>query len=286
MRRRAALAAAACALAGPRAARALMAGAAPDTPEARIDPNLASSPWAGVVAVRVGGGVYSGALVHPRFVLTAAHVAAGRPPAEVSIQVNAGPEARRLEAAAIRVHPGWKGFTRPFAFDDVALVELAAPAPDGVPVYRPFVGAMRAGTVLTFVGYGASGHGDRGPEVGADAAVRRVGRNRAERFVDAPGGRGRPAIFLYDFDGPDASTNAFGGPSLGNAVETSAASGDSGAPAFVRRGEFPQVAGVLTFVADYNRPGTRHATFGASGGGMLLSGVAGWLQATLAAAVR
>jgi hypothetical protein len=259
-----------------------MAGLPPDDPSARIDANLPSSPWAGVVSLRVNGGAYSGALIHRRLVLTAAHVVAGQTPTAVTAQLNAG-EPLQFGVARVHVHPGWKGFTKPFAFDDVALLELEEDVPDGVPVYTPFYGPLRQGTALTFVGYGASGQGDRPPSVGADPAVKRVGLNRVDRVVPRPDLPEAPALFLYDFDGPDATSDAFGGPTLGNAFETSAAGGDSGAPAFVRRGEFPRIAAVLSFVADFNRPGTPLSTFGASGGGVLLSGVKDWLQARRAA---
>ncbi|MFN7645000.1 MAG: trypsin-like serine protease [Burkholderiales bacterium] len=265
-----------------RAAHALMAGVLPDTPAARVDPNLPDSRWAGVVCVRNAGGVYSGALVHRRLVLTAAHVAGG-PVSGITVQLNAG-EPRLFGVARTHVHPGWKGFTKPFAFDDVALLELEGPAPDNVPVYAPYFGPMPQGTPLTFVGYGASGHGDRPPSIGAEASVKRVGANRVDRVVSRPELPEVPAIFLYDFDGPDPASNAIGGLSLGNGEETSAAGGDSGAPAFERSTETPRIAGVLGFVADFNKPGTPHSTFGASGGGALLSGVQEWLRARIAAA--
>jgi hypothetical protein len=282
VRRRLLAAGAGLAAIGPgRNAHALMAGVLPDTPAARVDPNLSDSQWAGVVCVRNGGGVFSGALVHRRLVLTAAHVAGGLV-SEISVQLNAG-EPRFLGVARVHVHPGWKGFTKPFAFDDVALLELAAPVPEGVPVYAPYLGPMLQGTPLSFVGYGASGHGDRPPSIGADASVKRVGANRVDRVVPRPELPEVPAIFLYDFDGPEPASNAFGGLSLGNGEETSAAGGDSGAPAFERSTETPRIAGVLGFVADFNKPGTPHSTFGASGGGALLSGVKDWLRARLAA---
>lgn len=53
----------------------IMAGAPPDSPAARIDPNTTSSPWSGVGSVVVNGAPYSGVVVAPNFVLTAAHVA-------------------------------------------------------------------------------------------------------------------------------------------------------------------------------------------------------------------
>jgi hypothetical protein len=266
------------------AVRALMAGLPPDTPEARVDPNRPQSPWAGVVAVRVLDGVYSGALVHRRAVLTAAHVAGGRPAAEVTVQFNAGPEPVMAAVEQVHVHPRFTGVARPFMFHDVALLVLAQDAPAGVPVYRPHRRALTPGARLLLVGYGGSGAGDAGPTVPGSARVKRVGENRADRFVPDPERQDLPALFLYDFDGPDEASNRMGGSTLGNHRETSAAGGDSGAPAFVAAGEFPQLAGVLTFTTDWGARGTPMSTFGASGGGVLVASVLDWLDPLLAAA--
>lgn len=263
------------------AAGALMAGLPPDTPEARVDPNRPQSPWAGVVAVRVGDGVYSGALVHRRAVLTAAHVAGGRPATDVAVQFNLGGEPWTVAAEQVLVHPRYTGAATPFMFHDVALVMLAQPAPAGAPVYRLHRRPLTPGTRLLLVGYGGSGAGDSGPTVPGSAQVKRVGENRADRVVPDPERPDRPALFLYDFDGPDADSNRMGGLTLGNDRETSAAGGDSGAPAFVAAGEFPQLAGVLTFTTDWGARGTPMSTFGASGGGVLVTSVLDWLDPLL-----
>jgi hypothetical protein len=271
----------ACA-AWPRIADALMAGAPPDSPQARVDPNLPTSPWAGVVAVRVRGGTFSGALIHRRMVLTAAHVVAGAPPDVVEVQVNASAVPLRIAAAQVHVHPGWRGFTKPFAFDDLAIVELEDEVPRGAPIYPIFPYVPPQGVALLLVGYGASGHGSIGPAVGADPAVKRIGQNRIDRVIPRPDAPDAPSLFLYDFDGPDESTNVFDGPTLGNAVETSAAGGDSGAPAFVMPDGIPRIVGVLTFVTDILRPGTPLSTFGASGGGVLAAAAQAWLAERIA----
>lgn len=69
-------------------AGAIVGGAAPDSPAARVDPNTTTSPWAGVGSVRVNGGVYSGALIGRRYVLTAAHVVAGAAPAGRALRLD------------------------------------------------------------------------------------------------------------------------------------------------------------------------------------------------------
>ena len=81
----------ACALFAALPARAVMAGAAPDTPAARIDANTASSPWRGVVSIHANGSLYSGVLIGPRHVLTAGHVFDPNPaPETVTVQFNLG----------------------------------------------------------------------------------------------------------------------------------------------------------------------------------------------------
>lgn len=259
-----------------------MAGHPPDSPTARLDPNRPDSPWAGVGAVLIGDGVFSGALIGPRHVLTAAHVAGGQRPGRIQFQLNPGPEPLRLAAQAVHVHPRFKGVPRQgWPHYDLAIVELAAPAPAHIPVYERYYGSLRPYTPLTFVGYGASGNGNTGPTVAGRADARRVGMNRADAFVlsdeDAV-----PLVFLYDFDGPGLATNTLGGPSLGNAVETSAAGGDSGAPAFIVQGDYRQLVGVLTFVTELGRPGAARSRFGGSGGGTLVSAAREWIERIVA----
>jgi len=266
-----------------RPARALMAGASPDSPEARVDPNRPQSPWAGVVAVRVAEGVYSGALVHRRAVLTAAHVAGGRSGSEVAVQFNAGPDPVTVIAEQVHVHPRFTGAARPFMFHDLALVVLSRAAPSGVPVYRLHRRPLARGARLLLVGYGASGAGNEAPTVPGSAQVKRVGENHADRLVPDPDRPENASLFLYDFDGPTPDSNRMGGLTLGNDRETSAAGGDSGAPAFVAAGEFPQLAGVLTFTTDWGARGTPMSTFGASGGGVLVTSALDWLDPLLAA---
>ncbi len=59
---------------------AIMAGAIPDTPAARVDTAGPTSPWSGVGSVLVEGVPFSGVAIGARWVLTAAHVVGQRPP--------------------------------------------------------------------------------------------------------------------------------------------------------------------------------------------------------------
>ena len=126
--------------------------------------------------------------------------------------------------------------------------------PAGVPIYPLHRGDIDAGAVLTFVGYGASGHGDvgvtsvRGPTSSASDATRRT--------LSAEDAFGIKRVFVFDFDGPGAD-NLMGGAGLGNAVESSFATGDSGGPSFLCEGGAGDqcaggrwvVAGINTFVS-------------------------------------
>lgn len=267
-------------------AHALMAGMPPDSPAARVDTGGARSPFAGVgslTVTRAGGeGVFTATAIDARHVVTAAHVVGGAAPAQIAFNLSAGaPAPRRIPAEAVAVHPGFRGVRGDIAFDDLAVVRLAEPLPDEVPIYPLHRLPLAPGAVLVLAGFGASGSGDAGATVKADAAVRRVGVNAADEFL--PGPAGRYAAYLFDFDGPGEDTNRLGGPGLGNHRETTVAGGDSGSPAFVRVGGRLRLAGVNTFQVN-PRDGPRAPRFGSLGGGMLISAYADWIERVIAAA--
>jgi hypothetical protein len=267
-------------LAGLPQAQAIMAGAAPDTPAARVDPNTTGSPWAGVGSLTAGSGTYSAAVVDRRHVLTAAHVV-GTSPAGVAFNLNFGAALSHvIPAAAVFRHPGFVGFNNPNLQHDLALIELAADVPDGVPVYPLHFAPVSPGTRLALVGYGASGQGDAGATIGANASVKRLGYNAADAFEADVDGSGRNAVHIFDFDG-GAAPNFLGGVSLGNSQETSLAGGDSGSPAFVDVGGRWRLAAVNTFVSSFNGGPTAVSTFGTGGGGNLVYPYQTWIQSIL-----
>lgn len=261
---------------------ALMAGAYPDTPAARVDPNRPDSPWAGVGSITFSGGTYSGALIGRRFVLTAGHVApVGPDVAKATFNLNLGPEATRIPIARAFKHPDYIGYNTPNLNDDIAVLELAHDAPPGVPVYGLADEPLAAGTVLTMVGYGASGNGSTGVSVDRDPTVKRVGQNCADAFVVDDEGSGANEIFLIDFDGEPGSLNEMGGKTLGNAVETTFASGDSGSPAFVREHGAWKIAGVNTFVKFLSPGATAMGRFGTGAGGQVVYAYRKWIQSVI-----
>jgi len=263
--------------------RAIVAGAAPDSPAARVDPNTTTSPWAGVGSVRVNGGVFSGALIGRRYVLTAAHVVAGAAATSIRFNLNFGGALTHDIAAVARyVYPDYNGFSGSNPNNDIAIIELQEEVPASVPIYALQRSPLASGSVLRLVGYGASGSGDSGVTVAASASVKRVGRNRADQFRADDQGSGSQEVYYFDFDGGSAA-NYMGGTTLGNSVEATLAGGDSGAPAFVASGGW-KLAGVNTFVGAFENGPTTAGVFGSAGGGQSVAAYAAWIDATIAGA--
>jgi len=246
-------------------AHALMAGSVPDSPQARVDANRPSSPWTSAVAVLTKAGVFSGVVVAPRHVLTAAHVAASAQPADVMVQLNHEAVPLQLAASAIASFPGAS-----FPYDDLSLITLASPVPDGVqilPIRRELPPMHQE---LTLVGYGGSGPGDQGASVPRAAGLKRSGRNVLDAVQASIDDSGRRSLFfLYDFDGPSGD-GPLGGPSLGNAIETGVAEGDSGGPAYAEIDGHRWLVGINTVTLTQGAGVPVDFRFGTIGGGMLL----------------
>lgn len=244
---------------------AIMAGAPPDTPAARVDANVSSSPWSGAVAVISNGSAYSGVVIGPRHVLTAAHVAGGQLPANLQVVFNTTATPQTRSVASVATYPGTV-----FPYDDLSLLTLAQDVPPGTAVYPIVDEALATGTVITLVGYGSSGSGASGPTVAGSSSVKRVGRNVVDQYTSQLDASGRTSPFyLYDFDGP-AGAGPLGGPSLGNASETGVAGGDSGSGAFVDTPAGPALFGLSTVVLSFGASGAT-SIFGSGGGGLVLS---------------
>lgn len=260
------------------ATRALMAGSLPDTPARRLDPGGTESVFAGVGSIIVNGQTYTGTLISPRHVLTAAHVVSGATPQATRFNlISHGSISRQVEVAGISIHPAYSGFEpgRP-AEGDLAILHLSEAVPAVYPHYRLLRQRLGQGTQITLAGFGASGHGDSGVSVAADPRQRRIGSNHADVIGAARSGKTH-AVYYFDFDGPSPTHNRFGGSGLGNTSETSLASGDSGSPAFVRDGRGRLwLAGVNSF-----RFGET-TSFGNGGGGQLVAAHAEWIDSIVA----
>lgn len=259
-------------------ARAVVGGAGLDTP-------APDSPWSGVGVVDNGKGQFSGALIGPRHVLTAAHVVKGKAVEDIVFRLNLGAgNTPALRARAVHIHPDYRGTRRNLQgvwYDDLAIVELAIPAPAGVPAYELYTDFHLLKSMVALVGYGRGGDGVRGVSQPGGLDYRRVGHNRIDVLLLRDPGMQRPEVFLFDFDGPDYASNAFKpdlpiNASLGADQEASFAGGDSGAPVFVfDRGKW-KIVGVAAFVLGQDE---NQGRFGSAGGGMLVPAYLDWIRA-------
>lgn len=253
-------------LSAARPVHAMMAGQAPDTPTSRVDPNSAISPWTGAVSVVANGSPYSGTVISPIHVITAAHVLGGATAATVSCTFNLTSTPQSIGVTQIAIYPGSS-----FPYDDLAILTLSQPVPAGTQVYPIVDTAQPTGTVLALVGYGGSGNGNVGPTIGASATVKRSGRNVLDRLTDKVDASGRSAAFyVMDFDGPSGN-GALGGPTLGNSIETGVASGDSGSGAFVLSGGVYGLYGVNNASLGFQAGGATLGQFGSGAAGLVLS---------------
>lgn len=284
-------------------AQALMGGAG-------IDPNTTSSPWAGVVSITASqGGTYTGALIGDRYVLTAAHVVYGNraTPGNLTFNVNFGGNlTQQISAEAVYIHPSYTlgntASTPDFAWnDDIAVVKLSAAVVQGVPTYGLFTGDLANNRNVTFVAYGGAGDGATGVVTSSsNPAVKRVGENRVDDIHPDDEEIGAAEVFVFDFDGPDATTNHYGLPisanlTLGANREAQYAGGDSGSPVFVNNNGVWKIAGIAAFnggtelVCGQDTEGKPincvNTKFGAIGGGMVVAPHADWIQAQVASPV-
>jgi V8-like Glu-specific endopeptidase len=256
-----------------------------------IDANLATSPWAGVGAITINGGVYSGALIDSTHVLTAAHVVGGQvgTPGNVSFTLNVGGnQTQTLGATAVTLYPGFTG-TSPGAdgvwHDDLAIITLATPVTGAVPTYGLYGGSLSNKTI-TLVGYGGGGDGVNGATSGASASVKRVGQNRVDGVLVDDDGGSAAEVFLFDFDGPTGATNYFGSSrkssnlTLGATIEAQYAGGDSGSPVFVKDKGVWKIAGIGAFNGGTSLSGGSNVKFGSIGGGTIVAPYLSWIDAT------
>ncbi|HSI95458.1 MAG TPA: trypsin-like serine protease [Methylophilaceae bacterium] len=263
------------------------AGTPADSAQARIVPNAAASPWSGVGRLETASGKsYTAAVIGPRHILTAAHAAMSAQAGDLGFNLYLnGNEPYRIKVDRVFVHPDYHGF-KPgkdgFVHDDIAIVELSEMIPFGVMVYPVLLRPIPAGTPLIMIGYGVSGDGVRGVEKGSGMSyVRRAGGNVADSLLPDDEGDTVAEVFVFDFDGPGNVPNIMGGRTLGNGVEATLGEGDSGCPFFVRIRNQWFITGVGTFVTRFGNGPAEPGTFGTGGGGVLLSGYAKWIRATL-----
>ncbi|MFT5461071.1 MAG: secreted trypsin-like serine protease [Myxococcota bacterium] len=179
----------------------------------------------------------TGTLIAPDVVLTAAHCVVDEfsleitAPDAMGIYVGDDPEAdgafheHAFAVVEVLPHPGYDPVSLD---DDIALLRLADPVPDVVPV--PWVGAANPlteadiGPVVNFAGFGQTEVGDSNVKLQVDGVIAGFGC----------------AVLGCGYDDPLTTVSydqAYGG----------ACFGDSGGPLFIYRDDQPLVAGVTSY---------------------------------------
>lgn len=242
-----------------------------------VDANTSFSDWAGVGSINIGENYYSGVMLDSTHVLTAAHVVAGQvgSASNVSFSLNADSLSQTLTASSISLYSGYTGTTPGLDgvwHDDLAVITLSS-AITGVSGYGLYSGSMSDQTI-TMVGYGGTG-----------STVKTVGENVVDLVLkDDDGARNNTnwEVFVFDFDGPDASSNYFGTDQSGNLtlgadIEAQYTGGDSGSPVFIKVDGVWQIAGIGTFSSGQS--------YGDVGGGTIVKSYIPWINEQMAVPV-
>jgi hypothetical protein len=284
----------------------IVAGAFPDSPAAHVDPNVASSPFSGVVSIniRYDGQSYicSGALVGTRQVISAGHcvdtdgngtlVDINKAGSDVRVVFNsARTQEAVITASKVSMNPDYQGFgncpagVNSFCVnDDVSVITLSQDAPASAKIYKVSAAPLTEGTHIIMAGYGTTGNGVDGYTAGPSFLVKRTGENYVDLFdLDDEQGfaAGHSEVYYADFDGQgkDLFCQEFGvcTPVLPNDKESSIGGGDSGGPSFIMQdGELVLVAN-NTFSGTWNE-GDVQGTFGTYFGGIVLGSYVDYLR--------
>jgi hypothetical protein len=300
------------------------AGAPPDTPAARVDPNTAASPFSGVVSINIRymvngqqqSFICSGTLVSKRDVVTAGHcldttgkgnlIDIKAPNQDVRVVFNASsvvgdPGRAIVTADKVSMNPSYQGFGNcPYATttdfcvnDDIAVVHLSQDAPVDARIYRAFTGDVGVGQLVTMVGYGRSGDGINGYTLGPDFRTKRTGQNVIDFFdrddeAPIPFASGPNEVWYADFDGggQDTFCTLLGvcTPILANDKEANIGGGDSGGPSFLLAGGEYFLLGTNTFGGTL--PGQTPGAFGTYFGGMVLGSYVDYLEGATNGAIQ
>jgi len=219
----------------------IVSGAPPDSPANRVDPNVASSPFNGVVSINIrylnANGqqlsfICSGTMITSTDVLTAGHcvdtdghghvVDITKPGNDVRVVLNdQDPFTAATDlytASKVTMNPNYQGFgicppsVNSFCLnDDISIIHLSKPVPDSVTKYGISPYAPAEGSVFEMVGYGTSGDGINGYTVSPSFFIKRDGANvwdLSDTDDEANFSASSPMeVWYYDFDGTKDGVN-------------------------------------------------------------------------------
>lgn len=218
-----------------------------------------------------------GVLIAPRWVVTAAHTIPAHPELGQVVINGVG-----RKVARVVVHPGYKTLPQELidpamasgeamlivvflaSSDDIALVELAEPVTDVVPVtlYRA---SDEAGRVVQIIGKGATGTGADGHD---PKGPNRTELRRAYNTLTSAYGRWT----CYVFDAPPHAL----------ALEGVTGNGDSGGPVMVQDDGPWQLAGLASWkVVQGHVMTARPGRYGQTSCNVRLSHYAGWIDSVI-----
>jgi len=302
----------------------VVAGAPPDSPADRVDPNLPTSPFSGVVSINIRydgeSFICSGTLVSKRDVVTAGHcvdtdgnghIVDISQPFSVSgkdvrvvfnSEPNPGDPGRAvITATGVSMHPDYQGFGNcPYATttdfcvnDDIAVVHMGQDAPATAQIYKVYGGLIGTGALDNLVGYGRSGDGINGYTTGPDFRIKRSGQNIIDLFDandETHFSSGPLEVWYSDFDGggKDYFCTTPGiavcTSVLANDKEANIGGGDSGGPSFLFDGNEYLLFGNNTFGG--TPKGAISGSFGTYFGGMLIAPYIDYLQGATDGAIQ